>query len=146
MADDPPAIFQKRLGALFVANPTAQKALAAIQDGTNVRVKITRSQGNDRRLALYWVVLGIAAPMLSELCEGDALDQKTLHNVLKDRRGLFTTTTLPSGEVIKNYDSISFAKMTEPERSEFVSWSFETLAKWLGVPVSELTSEAEREG
>jgi hypothetical protein len=108
----------------------------------NVRVRITRMQGNSKRMALYWITLGIAAPMLSEKCEGDAIDETMLHRILKDRRGLFTTTTLPSGEIVKNYDSISFATMSEPERNEYVNWAFETLSKWLGVSVEALTMEA----
>ncbi len=145
MSDQIPLIFTKKLGALFVANPAAKEAIDALSDGMTVRVKITRSQGNNRRVALYWIVLGIAAPMLSEKCEGDAINDKLLHRILKDRRGLYTTTILPSGEVVKNYDSISFAKMAEPDRAEFISWSFETLSKWLGVTVDDLTREGERE-
>lgn len=145
MADEPPLIFQKKLGGLFIANPAAQAAVAALEDGAHVRVKITRTTGNNRRIALYWIVLGIAAPMLSELCEGDAIDDRMLHRILKDRRGLYSTTTLPSGEVVKNHDSISFAKMPEPDRAAFIDWAFATLSKWLGVPVTELTREAERE-
>ncbi len=137
--DQAPLFFERRLGGLFPACPAAEKALAAITG--RVRVKITRSQGNNRRIALYWIVLGIAAPMLSELCQGDALDDQMLHRILKDRRGLYSTTTLPSGEIEKNYDSISFASMTEPERAAYVDWAFQTLGKWLGCSVEELTSE-----
>lgn len=143
MADATPLFFVKRLGGLFPACPAAEKALAAVNG--KVRLKITRTQGNSRRIALYWIVLGIAAPMLSERCQGDALDDQMLHRILKERRGLFTTTTLPSGEVVKNFDSISFASMTEVERAAFVDWSFETLSKWLGTSVAELTREGERE-
>jgi hypothetical protein len=32
--------------------------------------------------------------------------------------------------------------MTEPDRAAFVTWAFETLSKWLGVPVETLTEEA----
>lgn len=142
MADTAPLYFERRLGGLFPANPAAEKALSAVVG--KVRVKMTRTTGNNKRIALYWIVLGIAAPMLSERCEGDAIDDTMLHRILKDRRGLFTTTTLPSGEVVKNYDSISFASMTEPERAEFVTWAFETLSKWLGVPVAALTAEAQQ--
>lgn len=142
MADIAPLIFECRLGGLFPANPAAEKALSAIVG--KVRVKMTRTTGNNKRIALYWIVLGIAAPMLSERCEGDAIDDTMLHRILKDRRGLFTTTTLPSGEVVKNYDSISFASMTEPDRAEYVTWAFETLSKWLGVPVAALTTEAQQ--
>lgn len=142
MADTAPLYFERRLGGLFPANPAAEKALSAVVG--KVRVKMTRTTGNNKRIALYWIVLGIAAPMLSERCQGDAIDDTMLHRILKDRRGLFTTTTLPSGEVVKNYDSISFASMTEPERAEFVTWAFDTLAKWLGVPVAALTAEAQQ--
>ena len=142
MSNKPPLIFQKRLGALFAANPDAKEALDAIPADGTVRVEIKRTTGNNKRIALYWIVLGIAAPMLSERCEGDALNSKLLHRILKDRRGLYTETVLPSGEAIKNYDSISFASMPEHERAEFITWAFDTLSKWLGVPVETLTEEA----
>ena len=138
MADEAPMIFERRLGGLFPANPAAEKALAAVQG--RVRVKITRTQGNNKRIALYWVVLGIAAPMLDEQAPG--LTDQLLHNVLKDRAGLVRIVTLPSGEQIKDYDSISFHKMTEPERAKYIDWAFATLSSWLGVSVEELTNEA----
>jgi hypothetical protein len=140
MADAPPLFFERRLGGLFPACPAADKALAAVQG--RVRVKITRSQGNNKRIALYWIVLGLAAPMLSEKCSGDAIDDEMLHEILKDRRGLYTTTVLPSGEIVKNYRSISFHQMAEDERAKYIEWSFETLSKWLEVPVETLTEEA----
>ena len=138
MADEAPMIFERRLGGLFPTNPAAEKALAAVQG--RVRVKITRTQGNNKRIALYWVVLGIAAPMLDEQAPG--LTDQILHNVLKDRAGLVKVVTLPSGEQIKDYDSISFHKMTEPERAKYIDWAFATLSSWLGVSVEELTNEA----
>jgi hypothetical protein len=138
MSEQPPLLFERRLGGLFPACPAAEKALAAVNG--RVRVKITRTQGNNKRIALYWIVLGIAAPMLDEQAPG--LTDKLLHNVLKDRAGLVKIVTLPSGEQIKDYDSISFAKMTEPERAEFIDFAFTTLSKWLGVSVDDLTAEA----
>lgn len=141
MSETPPLFFDKRLGGLFPVCPAAEKALDAITG--RVRVKITRTQGNNKRIALYWIVLGIAAPMLDEVAPG--LTDDLLHKVLKDRRGLVKIVTLPSGETIKDYDSISFASMTEPERAAFIDWAFETLSKWLGVPVETLTKEAREE-
>ena len=138
MADEAPLIFERRLGGLFPTNPAAEKALAAVQG--RVRVKITRTEGNNKRIALYWVVLGIAAPMLDEQAPG--LTDQLLHNVLKDRAGLVRIVTLPSGEQIKDYDSISFHKMTEPERAKYIDWAFVTLSNWLGVAVEELTTAA----
>jgi hypothetical protein len=138
MADAPPLLFERRLGGLFPACPAAETALAAVSG--RVRVKITRTQGNNKRIALYWIVLGIAAPMLDEVAPG--LTDQLLHNVLKDRAGLVKIVTLPSGEQIKDYDSISFHKMTEVERAAFIDFAFTTLSKWLGVTVEELTAEA----
>jgi hypothetical protein len=138
MADEPPLIFERRLGGLFPANPTAEKALAAVTG--KVRVKLTRTQGNNKRIALYWIVLGLAAPMLDEQAPG--LTDLLLHKVLKDRYGLVKVVKLPSGQEIKDYDSISFHQMTENERAAYIDWSFATLSKWLGVSVEELTKEA----
>ena len=139
MADTAPLLFDRRLGGLFPANPAAEQALAAV-DG-RVRVKITRTKGNNRRLALYWIVLGIVVPMLDEQAPG--LTDQLLHNVLKDRYGLVRIIKLPSGEEVKDYESVSFAKMTEPERAAFITWAFATLSKWLGVSVDELTKEGQ---
>ena len=138
MADEAPLLFERRLGGLFPVNDAAEKALAAVSG--RVRVKITRTRGNNKRIALYWVTLGIAAPMLDEQAPG--LTDQLLHQVLKDRYGLVKVVKLPSGEEIKDYDSISFHSMTEPERAGFIDWAFTTLSKWLGVPVETLTKEA----
>lgn len=138
MADEAPLFFERRLGGLFPACPAAEQALAAVQG--RVRVKITRTQGNNKRLALYWIMLGLAAPMLDEVAPG--MTDGLLHKVLKDRAGLVKIVTLPSGEQIKDYDSVSFAAMTEPERAKFIDFAFTTLSKWLGVSVNELTKEA----
>jgi hypothetical protein len=143
MADSPPLFFERRLGGLFPACPAAEKALAAVTG--RVRVKITRTQGNNKRIALYWIVLGIAAPLLSEQCSGDAIDDEMLHDILKDRRGLYSISVLPSGEIVKNYRSISFHQMDEAERAKYIDWAFETLSKWLGVPVETLTREAQEQ-
>jgi hypothetical protein len=67
------------LADLFPACPAAEKALAAVTG--RVRVKITRTQGNNKRIALYWIVLGIAAPMLDEVAPG--ITDELLHNILE---------------------------------------------------------------
>lgn len=141
MTETPPMFFRKHLGALRPANPAAEKAIAAIDGNSPIRVEIKQTKGNQGRMALYWIVLAKAAEALTDICEGDALDDQMLHQVLKDRRGLYTTTTLPSGEVLKNYRSIGFAKMTENERTAYVDWAFQTLAKWLKCSVDDLTKE-----
>ncbi len=140
MTDTAPLLFAPRMGGLFPASQAAEKALRALDASGPVKVAFKRTRGNQGRMSLYWVVLAKAAPMLSEMCEGDAIDETMLHRILKDRRGLYTQTILPSGEVVKNYDSISFHKMPENERAEYVDWAFNTLAKWLRVDVMDLTA------
>jgi hypothetical protein len=142
MSDEAPLLFRKVLGSLRPANTAATEAMAAIDD-SEVRVRITRTKGNVRRNALYWACLNVAAPMLSERIEGEILTVNLLHRILKKKAGKFRLVTLPSGDVIEDFDSISFAKMPEPERAEFITWALETLSKWLGVDVSDLRREGE---
>jgi hypothetical protein len=139
VADKPPLMFTRRLGGLFPANTAAEQAMKAI-DGT-VRVELKSMRGNARRNALYWACLGVAVPMLDEKVPGLTVD--LLHKVLKDRRGLVRIVTLPSGEQVKDYDSISFAKMTEVERASFIDWALGAVSSWLGCDVTELKREGE---
>lgn len=141
MSDTPPLHFRKVLGSLRPANRAAEEALAAIDNDKPVRVRITRTSGNVKRNALYWSVLGIAAPMLDEKAPG--LTVELLHKVLKDKYGLVRVVTLPSGQEVRDYDSTSFAKMTEVDRAKFIDWSLATLSSWLGCDVSELRAEGE---
>lgn len=141
MSDEAPLYFKPRLGGLFPTNKAADEAMGHI-DGP-VRIRITRARGNVRRNALYWSVLGIAAPMLEEKAPGLTTD--LLHKVLKDRYGLVKLVTLPSGEVVKDYESTSFASMPEHERAKFIDWALSALSGWLGVDVITLRHEAEQE-
>ena len=141
MADKAPLMFQPRLGGLFPANAAARTALEALTGP--VRVELKQTRGNVRRMGLYWSVLHLAAPILSDRIEGDPIDENMLHKVLKDRRGLFREVVLPSGEVWKDYDSISFHKMTEDERAAYVTWALEVLSRWIGIDATTLRREAE---
>jgi hypothetical protein len=142
MADTAPLIFRNVLGSLRPVGKAATDTMAAIGDAP-VRVRITRTTGNTRRNGLYWACLGVAAPMLSERIEGEALSVDLLHRILKDKAGLVRVITLPSGDTIKDFDSISFAKMPENERAKFIDWALETLSKWLDVNVTDLRREGE---
>lgn len=145
MADsNPPLLFKRVFGSLRPANRAAEEAMANVGDGP-VRVRITAVGGNVRRNGLYWSILGLVVPMLSELIQGDALTTSLLHKILKDRYGLVPIVTLPSGDKVKDYDAAStaFHRMTEPERAEYVTWSLATLSKWLGCSVEDLRREGE---
>lgn len=136
--ETPPALFSRKLGAMWAANDAAEKLLQPFKDGEVFEARIVRTRGNQKRLALYWLVMAKAAEALNAQCEGDALDSELLHKVLKDRRGLYGLVTLPSGDTVKDYRSIGFSTMTEPERAAFIDWAFHTVAGWLGCTVPEL--------
>lgn len=142
MADKPPLYFKKVLGALRPANSAAEAAVASLDTSGPIRVEIKSNRGNTRRNGLYWAVLGIAAPMLSERVEGGPLTVNILHLILKDRAKLYREIVLPSGEVVKDFESISFSKMPEHERAEFITFALDTLSKWIGCRVEELRNEA----
>lgn len=139
MPDSPPLLFKKVLGSLRPANAAAEQALQVI-DG-QCRIEFKSMRGNVRRNGLYWACLSVAVPMLDEKAPGLTVD--LLHKVLKDRYGLVKIVTLPSGEQVKDYDSISFAKMTEVERAAFIDWALTTVSAWLGVNVTDLRREGE---
>lgn len=139
MPDTQPLLFRKALGSLRPANEAAEKALQAV-DG-QCRIEFKSMRGNVRRNGLYWSCLNVAVPMLDEKAPGLTVD--LLHKVLKDRYGLVRIVTLPSGEHVKDYDSISFAKMTEVERAAFIDWALNTVSTWLGCDVTDLRREGE---
>lgn len=139
MSDTAPLLFHPKLGMLAPANAAANEAMRAIEG--DVRVEIKRTRGNVKRNALYWSVLNICAPMLEEKAPG--LNVDLLHKVLKDKYGLVRVVKLPSGQEVRDYESTSFAKMTEPERAKFIDWSLSTLSSWLGVNVQTLRNEGE---
>lgn len=142
MSDEPVLLARKVLGSLRPASKATEDAFQALDDKP-VRIRLTRTNGNTRRFALYWSCLALAAPMLSERIEGDALSTDLLHKILKKRAGLVRVVTLPSGDTVEDYESTSFTKMAEPERAAFIDWALTTLAKWLGVKVEDLLREGQ---
>lgn len=140
--DEPPLLFRRQLGSLRPANKAAEEAVAALSDGP-IRVRITKTTGNVRRNALWWACLAIAAPILSDKIEGDPLSPEMLHKILKHRAGLVRIVKLPSGDEIIDYDSTSFASMSEPERAKFIDWGLTAVSKWIGCSVEVLLREGE---
>ena len=141
MPDSPPILCRKVLGSLRPANKAAEDAFGALPGDGPIRVEFKSMRGNVKRNALYWSCLSVAVPMLDEKAPGITVD--LLQKVLKDRAGLVRVVTLPSGEQVKDYESISFAKMTEDERAGFIDFALKAVSSWLGVDVSELRREGE---
>lgn len=138
MTDTPPLLFVAKLGALRPANEEAEEAVKACK-GT-VRVEIRQATPNARRMALYWVVAGKVAenwPMADGRITKRALHIETKRALgLSKRIGLTTT-----GLEIWDDESISFARMTEPDRAEFIENAFALWGMKLGVDVETLREE-----
>lgn len=143
MADTEPLLFRTVLGNLRPLNGASEDALKAIGNGQTVRIEIKRTTGNIRRLAWYWVMLKIALENLEYAFDGPVTTQM-LHRWLKREAGLAKpVVSNKTGEIIDyDYDSISFASMTEDQRAAFVDFASEKLSARLGCDVAELQREA----
>lgn len=144
MSDTEPLLFRTVLGNLRPLSGASEDAMKAIGNGQTVRIEIKRTTGNIRRLAWYWVMLKIALDNLADAFDGP-VTTKALHRWLKREAGLAAPiVSRKTGEVIDyDYDSISFASMTEDQRAAFVDFAAEKLSARLGVDVATLKQEAE---
>ena len=141
MADRAPLYFTRRLGMLYPANRAAEEALKEI-DGT-VRVTMTGGKANQRRRSLYWVLVGIVTPILNDL-HTMTLTEDDLHDIMRDKLGMFDEVTLPSGEVHRKRWSTSNRSMNEADRADYLNKCIASWSTWTGVDVSTLTAEAEQ--
>ena len=138
-AERPPCIFVKRLGGLFPANNEATLALAGV-DGKCV-VRITAATRNQRRRSLYWIVVGIVAPILNDAHGGDWTDAE-LHAHVLERLGYVTESKpFPDGSTVKRLQSTSDKAMNEADRTIFTNKAFDAFSRWTGVPVDVLIAE-----
>lgn len=146
MADKEPILYIKRLGAWRPATPAAEEEFRLIPEGAVRRMAISGIRGNTRRLALYWVCLKKACELLSDAVEG-ILSRHALHRWLKREEKLATPIiSKKTGEIIDyDYESISFEKMPEHERSEYINAALERISRRLGCDVTEIKQDAEAE-
>lgn len=139
MADKAPLMFAARLGGLFPANRSAEEALREIK-GT-VRCTITGGRANQRRRGLYWSVAALVVPLLNDL-HTMTLSEDDLHDITRDKLGLFDEITLPSGDVHRKRRSTSNRSMNEADRAAFTDQALDLWSRWTGVDVTTLRQEA----
>lgn len=142
--DTEPLLFTVSLGALRPANGAAEDALRALGNNASVRVEIKRASGNVLRLRWYWQMLRLFLDNMRDAFDGP-MTPKMLHRWLKREAGLATPVVAKkTGEIIDwDYGSISFAKMDEAERAEFVDFAAKKLSARLGVDIETLKREAQ---
>ena len=143
MADKEPLLFRHALGALRPLSHAAQTALHDMPQGAAVRIDIKPLTGNVKRMASYWMMLKIAIDHLPDAFDGP-VSAAALHRWLKREGGLAKPIrSKPTGDIIDwDYDSISFATMSDQERSAFVEWATILLSRRLGVDADMLRTEA----
>lgn len=145
MADDEPILFRYELGALRAVTGEAEDFLRTLKPGQIVKGTFIIPRGNTKRLAWYWVMLKLAVEQLSDAIDG-RFTRKMLHNWFKRQTGLARPViSKKTGEILDyDYESISFARMPENQRAEYVDQVSDLLARRLGVDVVTLRTEAER--
>ena len=142
MTETAPLLFAKRLGSLRPVNGSAKRALDALDDKP-VTIKITRSNRNQRRRALYWVMLDVASDALTD-ATGTFFDADMLHDILRDKLGLVDEVILPSGDVYLKRKSTSDRAMNEVERAAWMDRCSKVLSHWLHVEIDQLMEETRR--
>lgn len=144
MSDQEPLLFKTGFGGtLLPATQASRDALARLGTGQLVKIEVKKASGNTARLRWYWAMLRIAIDNLGDAFDGPITPQ-ILHTWLKRRAGLSKPiTSRKSGEVIGwADDSISFARMPETQRAEFIDFARQTLADRLGCDPADLETEA----
>lgn len=141
MADRAPLYFTARLGMLAPANRAAEDAMKDIT-GT-VKAVLTGGKANQRRRSLYWVLVSIVTPILNDM-HGMTLTDDDLHDIMRDKLGMFDEMTLPSGEVHRKRHSTSNRAMNEAERADYLNKCIEIWSKWTGIDPTTLADEGQR--
>lgn len=141
MSDRAPLYFEARLGGLFPSNRAAEEAMREITGP--VRVTITGGRANQRRRGLYWVLVSLVTPILNDM-HNMTLTDDDLHDIMRDKLGMFDEVTLPSGEVHRKRHSTSNRAMNEADRAEYLNKCIDIWSRWTGIPVHALTDEGRR--
>lgn len=141
MADTAPMLFDAHLGMLRPANRKAEEAMREIKG--RVRVEIKGGKANQRRRGLYWSVAALVVPLLND-AHTMTLTEDDLHDITRDKLGMYDAFTLPSGDTFKRYRSTSNRAMNEADRADFTDRALRLWSTWTGVDVTTLRTEAER--
>ena len=140
MGNEPPLIFEAHLGMLRPANRMAEEAMKEIRGKVSITIK--GGQANQRRRSLYWACAHVVTPILNDL-HNLTLTEAELHDITRDKFGMFDEMVLPSGQVLKRYHSTSNRAMTENARSEYTNRALDLWSRWIGVDVTTLRREGE---
>lgn len=140
MSDKAPLQFEVRLGMLAPCNRVAEEAMREIKG--KVRVEIKGGKANQSRRSLYWVLVSIIVPILNQQ-HGMTLTEDDLHDIMRDKLGMYDAMKLPSGEVHKRLKSTSNRAMNEADRAEYLNRCLAIWATWTGIDPLTLRNEGQ---
>jgi len=140
MTNEPPLIFEARLGGLFPANRMAEEAMREVKG--RVQVQIKGGTANQRRRGLYWACAHIVVDLLNN-AHNMTLTEADLHDITRDKFRMYDEIKLPSGEVLRKRHSTSTRAMNEAARAEYTTRALGLWSKWCGVDVDTLRREGE---
>lgn len=141
MTDKAPLYFTARLGMLAPANRAAEDAMKDIT-GT-VKAVLTGGKANQRRRSLYWVLVAIVTPLLNDM-HNMTLTDDDLHDIMRDKLGMYEEQALPSGEIHRKRRSTSNRSMNEADRADYLNKCIAIWSTWTGIDVNTLTAEGQR--
>lgn len=140
MGNEPPLIFEARLGGLFPANRMAEEVMREVKG--RVQVQIKGDTANQRRRGLYWACAHIVVDLLNN-AHNMTLTEADLHDITRDKFHMYDEIKLPSGEVLRKRHSTSNRSMNESARAEYTTRALGLWSKWCGVDVDTLRREGE---
>jgi hypothetical protein len=141
MADENPPLYRRTLSGFVPENEEALAFFNLVEFGGLIKLdgKVPRHL---KRLQAYWMMVKLVADN-TEWADGD---KQIVHDAIKAALGLGEWKQIPGAtrEMFKP-QSISFAKMTEPEFVEFFNRATTVCEKyWLKVPPGTLAIESQQ--
>jgi len=122
------------------ANRMAEEAMREVRGKVTVTIK--GGQANQRRRSLFWACAHVVTPILNDM-HNLTLTEQELHDITRDKLGMFDEIALPSGQVLKRYHSTSNRAMNESARSDYTNRALELWSRWIGVDATTLRREGE---
>lgn len=85
-----------------------------------------------------------ASDMLFEATLNHSITDDDLHDIMRDKLGMFDEVTLPSGDVHRKRWSTSNRAMNEADRADYLNKCISIWSTWTGIDPTTLTAEGQR--
>jgi len=127
-----PLIMEKRGNALRAVSREAADALAKIEDGQRIAIKLLRKRSIAQN-SLYWTILNRVVE-----ATGKWNTAEQLHTALKVATGHVDVVRLIDGRRVLVPESTAFDSMSQDEAQAFYDAAFRVIADDLGIALDDL--------